>query len=223
MKKIIAIFLAFVMVMGSTLTVFAAPGCFWYSPSGKPTPVVIKFDPKDENCTATLVITSYSDRHQLPETLKEMMETAYKSIAGAKDIKELNADLATLAASKGIDSKYLAVSGLFDIHAIGCDYHEEHKNFDIILSAEALENFVGLLHMNKDHKWELVTDARVENNGEHLVFSVDSFSPFAVVVDTTGTPPPTGDNVILICTIIMAASTVALAYVLVKRKKQIAQ
>jgi hypothetical protein len=77
--------------------------------------------------------------------------------------------------------------------------------------------------MNKDGVWELVSDAKIEQDGDHLVFSVDSFSPFAVVVDTTGESPRTGDSVMIISAIVLAVSVVALAAITVKRKKQIEQ
>lgn len=113
---------------------------------------------------------------------------------------------------------------MFDIHVTGCDNHDEHVDFDITLDADTLSQFVGLLHMNKDGVWELVTDAEVVNNGEHLKFSVDSFSPFAIVVDTTvegGDAPQTGDNsMIHIYVILMAVSALALVVILIKNKKQ---
>ena len=62
------------------------------------------------------------------------------------------------------------------------------------------------------------------NNNEHLQFSVDSLSPFAIVVDTTidgGDAPQTGDNsMIYIYVVLMAASALALVTILLKNKKQ---
>lgn len=223
MKKIIAICMALLMVLSATLTVFAARGVFLFSPSGRPTPVIVKFDPNNDACTAVAVITSYADRHSLSDAQLALIEKAYDDIANASDISALNADLAAYASKLGIDSKFLAVSNLFDIHVTGCDYHEEHRGFDVVLSTDVLDSFVGLLHMNNKGEWEFVSNAHVEQNGDHLVFEVDAFSPFAIVVDTTGLPPQTGDSVMVISSVVMVAAIVALGVVMHKRKKQIAE
>lgn len=223
MKKVLAICLMMVMVLSVSVSVFAAPGKFVSSPSGNPAPIVIDFDPSNEKCTAKLVITPYGDRDELPYALRAMIESAYKDIENYKDLTRLNADLAKLAANKNIEGKNLAVSDLFDIHVVGCDYHDEHVGFDVTLDADTLNRFVALLHMNKNGAWELVADAKVINNGDHLAFSVDSFSPFAIVVDTTkgaASAPDTSDNsMIYVYAIIMAVSAVAIIAIAVIRKK----
>lgn len=220
MKKVLVICLTMIMVASMSVAVFAAPSGFVSSPSGNPAPRMVSFDPSDEDCTATLVITPYGDRHTLPDALRTLIEKAYNDILNIGDLTKLNAELAKLAADKKIDGKNLAVSDLFDLHVTGCDSHEEHTEFDVVLDADSLKNFVGLLHMNKDSKWELVDNAKVTNNGEHLEFSVDSFSPFAIVVDTTD-DPQTGDNtMIYVSLIVMIVSAAALVFVLVKSKKQ---
>lgn len=224
MKKVVAICLMMVMVLSMSVNVFAAPGGFVSSPSGNPAPEVVIFTPSDDDCKGRLVVTAYGDRHDLSEALREMLEKAYNSIVNSDDLTKLNAELAKIAADKNIGGADLAVSDLFDIHVTGCDYHDGHVGFDITLDADALSHFVGLLHMNKDGEWKLVTDAEVVNNGEHLKFSVDSFSPFAIVIDTSsGTPdaPQTGDNsMIHIYAIIMAVSAIAIIVIAVKSKKQ---
>lgn len=224
MKKVLAIFLTMIMVMGMSVTVLAAPGGFVSSPSGNPALTVVDFDPSDDDCTGKLVVTLYGDRHDLSDSLRALFEKAYKSIVNSDDLTNLNAELAKIAANKNIAGADLAVSDLFDIHVTGCDYHDGHVDFDITLDADALSHFVGLLHMNKDGEWKLVTDAEVVNNGEYLKFSVDSFSPFAIVIDTSsGTPdaPQTGDNsMIHIYAIIMAVSALVVIVIAVKSKKQ---
>lgn len=224
MKKVLALCLMMVLVVGMTVSVFAASNGFVSSPSVNPAPGLVSFVPGDEDCTAKLTITGYGDRHDLSDALVAMFEKAYNQIAGSKDLTELNAALAKLAAEKGIDGTDLAVSDLFDIHVTGCDYHDEHVDFDVTLDAETLKHFVALLHMNKDGEWELVTDAKVVNNGEHLQFSVDSFSPFAIVVDTgadSGDAPQTGDSgMIYVYALIMAASALAVIFIVVKTRKQ---
>ena len=223
MKKVLVICLTVVFMMSMTLTAFAAPGAFVKSPSGNPAPGMIEFKPADEDCTARLVITPYSDKHELPAALKALMEKAYNMIKGSTDLSTFNADLAALAKAKKIKGTDLAVSDLFDIHVTGCDYHDEHVDFDIVLSADSLKNFVGLLHMNKNGEWELIKDAKVIANGEHLAFSVDSFSPFAVVVNTKANPSQTGDNsMIPVYVVVMAISALAIVVILIKSKKQTA-
>lgn len=223
MKKIIAICLSFIIAASATVTVFAAPANFWGSPSGKPSPEIISFKSSDPNSTVQLILTPYSDRNDLSDWQISLLEKAYDSIRNAKSLTELNAELADAVAKLEIDSKYLAVTNIFDIHYVGSDNNSEHQKFEIVLSVDELNNFVGLLHMNKDGVWELVSDAKIEQDGDHLVFSVDSFSPFAVVVDTTGESPRTGDSVMIISAIVLAVSVVALAAITVKRKKQIEQ
>lgn len=223
MKKVLAICLIMVMVVSMSVTSFAAPNGFVSSPSGNPAPRLISFDPSNDQCTAELVITPYSDRHELTDALRTMFVKAYNEIVGSDDLTKLNAELAKIAADKKIAGKDLAVSDLFDIHVTGCDYHDEHVDFDITLDADTLNRFVGLLHMNKDGEWELVTDAEVVNNGKHLKFSVDSFSPFAIVVDTGvegGGPQTGGNSMIHIYAIIMAVSALAIVVIAVKSRKQ---
>ena len=219
MKKIIAICLSFIIAASATVTVFAAPANFWGSPSGKPSPEIISFKSSDPNSTVQLILTPYSDRNDLSDGQIALLEKAYDSIRNAKSLTELNAELADVVAKLEIDSKYLAVTNIFDIHYVGSD--NQSQKFEIVLSVDELNNFVGLLHMNKDGVWELVSDAKIEQDGDHLVFSVDSFSPFAVVVDTTGESPKTGDSVMIISAIVLAVSVVALAAITVKRKKKI--
>ncbi|MBE6903041.1 MAG: hypothetical protein E7480_00335 [Ruminococcaceae bacterium] len=224
MKKVLASCLIIVMLVSMCVSVFAAPNGFVSSPSGNDAPIVVEFNPADEDCTARLVITPYADRHELTGALLAMFEKAYNSIVNSEDISLLNNDLLKLITDKKINGKNLAVSDLFDIHVTGCDYHDEHMDFDVILDADTLSHFVALLHMNKNSEWELVKDAKVVNNGEHLQFSVDSFSPFAVVVDTSAggqVSPPTGSNSnIYICAVVMAVCALALVFVFVINKKK---
>ena len=223
MKKVLAAILMLVMTVSVCATVFATNG-FVSSPSKNPAPSVVSFEPENQECTATLVITPYSEREDLPEHLRALIEKAYAEIAASDDITKLNADLAALAQSLGIDSKNLAVSDLFDIHYTGCQFHDGHYDFDIVLDVEKLSHFVGLLHMNKEGVWELVKDAVVTNNGEHLKFSVESFSPFAIVVDAsqvTPEPPQTGDtSMIYVYAAIMAVCVIALVVIAFKLKKK---
>jgi hypothetical protein len=223
MKKVLAICLAVVMAVGMSFSAFAAPGSFLKSPSKNPAPRIERFVSHVAGCEASLVITPYIDRSELPENLKTLIEYAYSTIAGTNDLTTLNATLATLVAEMNIDPTDLAVSDLFDIHVVGCDLHDGHKGHDIVLGADTLDRFVGLLHMNKDGVWEFVSGAEVINNGKSLSFSVDDFSPFAIVVDTSSSSdePGTGDNsMILLYSLVMVASATVIIVLAAKSKKQ---
>lgn len=211
MKKVLTICMVVLMLAGISLNALAAPSGFVSSPSGNKAPAVEEFTAGADECTATLVVTPFTEKETLPDTLKDLFEQAYDSITETKDLTSLNDLLKKVAEDKSINPQNLAVSDLFDIHATDCEFHDGHKEFDITLSAETLGSFVGLLHMKKDGVWELVEDARVTQNGTHLQFSVESFSPFAIVVDTsTIEVPPTGDNIM---TYVWLTSAAAAAFV----------
>lgn len=223
MKKVLVFCLTVVFMASMTLTAFAAPGAFVKSPTGNPAPTVIEFKCADEGCTARLVITPYGERKKLSAFLQDLLNKMYDLIKGTNDLTTLNADLAKLAKDKNIKGTNLAVSDLFDIHYEGCDNHEEHHDFDIVLSADSLKNFVGLLHMKSDgtNTIELIKGAKVTGDGDHLAFSVGSFSPFAVVIDTSANPSQTGDdNLIPVYASVMAVSALGIILILVKSKKQ---
>ncbi len=221
MKKVLAICLTAVLMLSMGLIAFAAPNGFANSPSGNPAPEVEKFEPADEDCTAYLVITPLAEKNELSPELKSKFEKAYNDITTTSDMTKLNADFAALVKEMKLEAGDLAVSDLFDIHVAGCDYHDGHVDFDIVLDAETLSHFVALLHMNKDGVWELVKDAKVVNNGEHLAFSVESFSPFAIVIDNSAAGPQTGDNsMIYLYAAIMALSAAALIFVAIRARKQ---
>lgn len=222
MKKILAICLMMVIVLSmSVMNVFAAPGAFLNSPSGNPAPDIVEFDPKDEECTAELIITPYSERKNLPDELKALIEKAYNVIANTNDLTTLNDDLKDIAASKKIPGDKLVVSDLFNMHVTGCNYHEDHVDFDITLSADTLSRFVGLIYMNENGEWELVSNAKVTKNGEHLEFILDEFAPFAIVIDTSkGTPQTGDDSMIYLYAVIMAISALGIIVIAVKSKKR---
>ena len=224
MKKVLAICLMMVMVLGVGAPAFAAPNGFVSSPSGNVAPTVSDFKPSDDDCEARLVITPYNDRRELPDTIRTIFEKAYNQITNADNLTELNAGLAKIANEKKIDSANLAIGDLFDIHPTDCDYHEGHVDFNITLDVDTLKHFVALLHMNKDGVWEVVENARVINNGEHLTFSVDSFSPFAIVVedsqDTSDTLQTGENSMIYVYATIMAVSALAVIVIAIKCKKE---
>ena len=222
MKKVLAICLMLAMLLSLSVGALAAPNGFVSSPSGSGAPTVEEFKPQDENCTATLLITPYGEREELPELLQSLMQKAYDSVVNAGDLTKLNADFAKLVAGMGLKAENLAISDLFDIHVTGCDFHDGHKEFDVVLKAETLKHFVALLHMNKNGQFELVSDAKVI--GDHLHFSVESFSPFAIVVDTTvEEAPPTGDSVMVfvwVAVVAAVAFAVTIVVIVLKNKKR---
>lgn len=189
MKKFVLICMALVLVASMSVSAFAANGGFVSSPSGKPAPELIKGENESEDCEAQIIITSYSDRNQLDEETRQQLEVAYTEIVGTDYLAALNEMIAQIAAEKGVDPATLAVSDLFDISATDCSTHAEHGHFDITLKADTLANFVCLLHFYNG-EWHVVENAEVTNNGEHLEFDEDEFSPFAIVV---GTPSVGGD------------------------------
>lgn len=223
MKKAFAIGLAMVLTLILSVSVCAAPGKFVNSPSGNIAPTLISFERNNEDCTADLIITPYSERNQLPADLKTLIEKAYGEVATSQDLTTLNADLAKVAAAQKIAGPDLKVSDLFDIRFEGCDNHGENHTFNIVLGAKTLHRFVGLLHMNVNGEWELIDNAKVVNNGEALAFTVSNLSPFAIVVDTSaadGDSPQTEDNHnIAVYGSLMLLSAVAVVVLFVKGKK----
>ena len=181
MKKVVLFCMMLLMSVSLCLSVSANPGWFVSSPSGNSAPIEVDFKPSNENCTADLIVVSYAARHQLADADRIKLERAYNDIVSATDITALNANLAKIAQQKGIAATDLVVSDLFDLMATNCEGHDiSHGEFTVTLSAETLKGFVGLIHYNGE-AWTLVQPARVE--GDNLIFTVDSFSPFAIVVD----------------------------------------
>ena len=218
MKKILMVLLLTVVAISMSVSAFADTGAFVKSPSANQAPEIVTGDSEDKN-EVKLVITAYADRSELPEEARGAIEKAYVKISGIKNLTTLCGALKDVAAEKNIPTTNLEVSDLFDISdaeggSDGCTY-------DIVLAAETLENFVGLLHFT-DGKWELIDNAVVEEiNGElHLKFSTKGLSPFAIVVDT-GADLPVEDNrgtsiLIGVLAIVAIAEAAALITILVK-------
>lgn len=228
MKKILCICLTLIMVMGLSVSAFAAPGAFVESPSNNQAPELIEGKNEDEDCDARIIVTAYADRETLPEDLREKIEYAYDHIVKTHDLGNLNEELDKLAETLGVDSKYLAVSDMFDVRMDSCDDHELHGDFNITLKPESLKNFVGLLHYF-NNTWHLVDSAEVIGT-DKLHFVADHFSPFAIVVyntpedDGQGGAPGTGDssNIMpyVIIMIVSAAAVAVLLIVLLKKKSK---
>lgn len=223
MKRTMAICMTVIMVVCMSVTAFAASNGFVTSPSVKPAPTLNAFTPKDAECTAELVITPYGEREELSDEDKAAFEKAYNDIVSSDSVADLNEDLAKKAAEKGIDKKDLAASDLFHLDVKNCNPHDPHHGFDVVLDADALKNFVGLLQLTADGKWELVSGAEVINDGKSLKFFVNDLTDYAIIVDTTapsqsGGAHQTGDMGYLIPVYVAVMAVCAVAIVLIVRK-----
>ena len=180
MKKILTIFMLSLLVFSLTFTAHADD--FVRSPSANRAPTLQFGGSEEHPCEDPLIITAYGDRANLPEELKVELEKVYNDIKNSKNLAGLCPALKDLAKQLNIPTSNLAVSDLFDIRDV---HGHVEAEFDIVLKAEALENFVGLVHYN-DGVYEFIEDAAVsEIDGElHLTFSTDGLSPFMVIVDT---------------------------------------
>ncbi len=217
MKKVIASILSLMLVLALSVSVFATGG-FVKSAELDKAPTVEDFT-ADDDCATDIVVTPYAERTDLTEDVKKAIETAYNEIQAAEDVTALTEDLAKVAADKKVEIKNLAVSDLFDLSPEGCDDHTDHGHFHIKLNSASLKNFVALLHKTAEG-WVVVEDAKVID-GDTLSFSVESLSPFAIVVDAGEDTPSTGDNANLALYIsLMAVSAVALVVVIVLLKKK---
>ena len=116
-----------------------------------------------------LVFSAVTDAESLDEDTQKALDDAFDSLKDAANLADVNEDLKEAAGDKDI-----AVSDLFDISA------KEDVSFPLTLTLknDNLDNFVALLHF-VDGEWEWV-DAEVKD--DELTFTVDSLSPFAIIV-----------------------------------------
>jgi len=196
MKKILVFVMAIIMSLTVSITAFAAPNGFAISPGANIAPELVEYDKESLDCLATLIITAYADRASLPADIRADLEKAYNDIVTANNLSDICAELVSVAQTLGIETKNLAVSELFDVSYFNCDDHDGHGGFSLKIKSQSLQGFVGLLHKNGD-AWELVKNATLDPDGIHLSFTVDSLSPFAIVVETddgSEKPPHSGDS-----------------------------
>jgi hypothetical protein len=222
MRKIIAVCLMVIMLASLTLSVFSAPGGFIQSPSNNPAPEITEAINESEDCLGQLIITPYIDRDTLPEEDRIIIESIYKQVVENKDLSAIYEELANVAAKLDIDVKDLAVSDLFDIRLINCDIHDYHGRFNIKLKAETLQNFVCLLHYYNG-EYHVVKDARVLEDGEHLVFSEKEFSPFLIVTNTgeeDSDAPQTNDMFPIYVTVAAVSGLMLLGLAVAYRKER---
>ena len=227
MKKLVMISLAIIVVLGMSVSAIAATGGFIVSPSRNQAPELVEVKPSDDNCTAEVVITAYADRDQLSADDRAAIEDAYTKIMGAENIGVLNASIANVAENIGAKVENLAVSDLFDIQTSDCDGHGNHGEVTVTVKAETLTNFVCLIHYYNG-EWIVMENAKVSEDGEHLTFGSNTFSPFAIVVNTgsiADVEEPLGeDNVATTVSVSVATGAAVLAapmaYFMVQFKKK---
>lgn len=191
MKKTLALILTLVLVLSASLTVYAAPGSFFQSPSKNKAPILVEFTNTSPDCFAKLYITAYADRLNLDEESRLLMEEAYSSIATTSDLGQICADLNQIAADLGLSTEALTVADLFDIDYTDCDIHSSHGAFTIKLTAETLEKYVALMQRVGD-EWIVVENARIE--GEYLIFESDVLSTYAIVLNADSIVEDGGDG-----------------------------
>ena len=221
MKRIFALLMTVVLVVAMSVPAFAALGEFISSPSGVPAPQIIDYKPLTDACQAKLVITPYAERHNLDDATRALIEKAYNDIVNSQVINnQLKEELVKLAADLKIDYSALAIGNLFDIAYYNCTEHTDHKGFTITIKPEIAENFVGMLHLNAEGKWELL-DASFDEVNNTITFTVATLSPFAIVYNTKPDAPITGDssNAWIYITL-MVASVAALGTIAYNLKKR---
>lgn len=222
MKKFASISLTLVLAVVFAVTALAAPAGFVSSPSGNDAPVVTETNNPSEDCTNEIEITSFADRDDLEDSESTNMEKAYDEIVNNEEGSSLDKILEEIAKTSGVSVNALAISDLFNVGQDGCTDHDSHNSTVVTLSAETLENFVGLLRY-VGGEWKLVDVSSVSADESTITFTASEFGPYAIVVDGTfsGTSPDTGDNGISwIWFGLMLASGLGLAAVAVASKKR---
>ncbi len=184
MKKTLILALAIAMVFAMPVTAFAST--FNGSPSNNTAPTVGDTTVTNKDWDGKIEVESYADRKDLSAEEQKEIEAAYDTVAKASNVTELNSGLTAIAEQNKVETKDLAVSDLFDVYAT----KEGMGSATITLKSESFKNFVALLHYT-DGKWEIVEGATCKD--DTLTFTVDSLSPFAVVVAKPGSPE-TGDT-----------------------------
>ena len=179
MKKILLLVLAVMLGLSLSFTVLADPGAFQNSPSTLQGPELIDANNDHHDCIARLIITSYADRHTLTDEKRVDLENVYQVLSTTDDISTVVPQLEDLAESLNVKTEDLVASELFDISLTECPYHEFHGSFDVLLKADALRNFVCLLHYYNG-EWEIVEDVEVVLD-TYLAFTESDFSPFVIV------------------------------------------
>ena len=208
--------LVMVLMMGLT-----ASAAFVSSPSNNRAPTIVDFECEDENCTAKLKVTPYSDRYSLSEEEWKILEEAYKRISGEKDDPKLAEILKKIADEKGIDVSDLSISDLFHIGYEDCEKHieEGHKGFKITLKADTIDNLVGVLHFDGEN-WTIVKILSYDAEKGTVTIFTENLGCFAFVVQKY-IAPNTGDtSMAFVWFVLAAACSMAAICVVVPKKKR---
>lgn len=213
MKKIVTSVMVLALILSLGLSVFAAPGGFLVSPGTKPTPTLI--DGSITDCDGDLVVTPYSERHDLSDDERDLLEGAYDQIRDHKDLSDLCADLEKIAKENKDNVKRYAVSELFNVGYEGCDAHDNHTDYKAVLKPQSTKNFVALMAL-VDGEWVIVENAKVDGN--HLVVEGAYYGPYAIVVDTGS--GATGDSFPWIYVVLMAVSAMGLVVLAIAYKQK---
>ncbi len=219
MKKVLAICLAVVMVISAGVMAFAQGG-FVSSPSGNKAPVIVTVTYGDNSCRPEIIVTPYVDKETLEDYKEQALIDAYNEILNCDNLADLCSGLIALAAELGRNVRNFAISDLFDISAYHTLPHDYCGTITLTLNSETLTNFVGLLHRNSEGVWELIPNVVVDYDNNTITFTVNNFSPFAIVVDTAAEDAPNTGSSIYIPAIVMCVSAVSLAVVLISLKKK---
>ena len=91
MKRIFALLMTLVVIVAFSTVTFADNGGFYESPSKNPAPTLESYENEDEECEATLHVTSYADRAQLSVEAQQTLADAFESILNATDLTTINA------------------------------------------------------------------------------------------------------------------------------------
>lgn len=211
MKKALVVIMALVIMTLCSVSALAAPTNFVSSPEENKAPVIVDVTNEDEDCTATVNVTPYSQRKNLSSNSRTNMEKAYKNITETPDLSKLDKDLEDAAKKQGLDGDDLAVSDIFNLEYDDCVEHDEHGNFKIKLTADTLKGFVGLMRFDGE-KWTYVKGAAV-TDGTYLTFTADKLDNFAIIVKKDTVSPATGDFVSVAMTVAMLVSLCGVAVV----------
>lgn len=213
MKKLLAICLVMVLALSMSVSAFAVREDFVESPPVMVAPEVEGFDPADDRCSSTLIVVPFGDKTELSEEKEKELNEAYNDILDADRVQDLCDDLD--------DGDKLKVSDLFYLDTEGCDDHDGHKDFEVVLKDDELKNFEGLMYRDNDGNWVLVENVKIDGN--KLIFTLKDFdgnAPFAIVVNTESSST-TGDiDHTYIYLTIMAVSALALVVFVVAAKKR---
>lgn len=197
MKKIFVVCLTILLVLGMSTSVFAAKGGFVSSPSGNDAPRIVSFEALDKDCDAELVIVPYGEKDTLPAKYRDLMEKAYADCQDAE----------------------CPISDLFFVTYKGCDDHDGHKGFKIVLDADTLDGFTKLSWLDEDGEWHTVEGAKINSDG-YLEFTLERLNvPLAIVVNCDKSPETGDNNNIYIYGILMLVSAAAVVVLAVKSKK----